>query len=148
MKRYPVYLVLAIALSLLLAACGDTGGSNGPSFAKYTAQDGLNALGQAGLSVQGAQSDTSVGRGAPSTFSARLTFIIADVAPNGGQVLSFNTQADMQAWQDYIDGLKRDPATRRDVTYTYFNHNLMLQINANLIPPEAAKYQAAFMAMP
>ena len=151
-QRYLVLLVLAM---LALGGCGGSGGSifGGPAeptalpFQRHTGQDVLNALGAAGLSVDRPTRDMVVGRDAPTTFSDRYTFEITSVAPNGGQVLVFDNPASMQEWVDFIERLRSDSNTRRDVIYTYVHNNVILQINTNLLPDEANRYKAALEGM-
>jgi hypothetical protein len=145
-KRYLVLLLLA-----MLALAGCDGGVPGPTavpFQRHTGQDVLNALASAGLSVDQSQRDMTVGRDAPATFSDRYIFEIASVAPNGGQVLVFSDAASMQTWVDYLDRLRNNTDTRRDVIYTYVHNNVILQINTNLMPDEANQYKEALEGMP
>ena len=144
LKRYLVLLLLAM---LTLAGCGGTPEPTVIPFARHTGQDVLNALGAAGLSVERSQRDMTVGRDAPATFSDRYIFEIASVAPNGGQILVFSDAASLQAWVDYIDHLRNDSSTRRDVIYTYVHNNIMMQLNTNLMPDEANRYKDALEGM-
>ena len=53
----------------------------------------------------------------------------------------------MQAWQTYIDRLRANANTRRDVIYVYVVGNVMLQLNANLFPAEADAFRTALFSM-
>lgn len=140
-KRYPVLLLMTM---FLLAACGSAEPTPTPiPFARHTAQDVLGALAASGLSVERPMRDMIVGREAPTTFSDRYVFEIASVAPQGGQVLVFDNEAGLQAWEAYIERLRNNSATRRDVVYTYVHNNVLLQLNTNLLPDEANRYKAA-----
>ena len=59
----------------------------------------------------------------------------------------FANASQMQAWQTYIEKLRNDSDTRRDVVFVYFNHNLMLQLSPQLTNQQAIPYRDAFMAM-
>ncbi|MCA9902806.1 MAG: hypothetical protein KC547_03025 [Anaerolineae bacterium] len=143
LKRYLVLLLLTMIG--FVAAC--TQEPPPPPFERYEAQQVIDALNAAGATVQAPVQDLVVGRNAPSTFNNRIVFEIPRIAPDGGQILTFRTQADLQAWQDYITGLRNDPNTRRSVTYVFVKDNVMLQLNANLTNAEATQYQSALEAM-
>ncbi len=141
-QRYLVVLVLA---TTTLAGCG-LGQPPPPTplpFARHTALDVANAFAAAGLSVQNPVRDLVVGREAPSTFNDRYTFEIDAVAPDGGQILIFNDPARLGEWEAYVNRLRSTSSTRRDVVYTYLHHNVLLQLNANLLPDQAAAYRDA-----
>jgi hypothetical protein len=147
MKRYPVLLVLAM---WLLAGCSVFGGQPTPTplpFFRHTAEEVLAALNSAGLSVQGAQRDIIVGRDAPLTFSDRYTFVIDTVAPNGGQIVVFDNPNGLQEWQAWITSLQSSSSTRRDVIYTFVHNNILMQLNAGLLPDQAEAYHRALDAM-
>lgn len=76
-------------------------------------------------------------------FNDRYTFAIDRIAPDGGQVLFFTSDAQMQSWLSYISRLRADSETRRDVVYVYTNGNVLMQLNANLLPAEAQAFEAA-----
>lgn len=145
LKRYPVLLILAMT-SLFAAGCGQQQAA-APPFDRYQAQQVVDALNAAGATVQNPVQNMTVGRNAPSTFNNRIIFEVPRIAPDGGQVLTFRTSADMQAWQDYITGLRNDPDTRRSVIYVYTKDNVMIQLNANLTNAEATAYNDALQAM-
>jgi hypothetical protein len=148
-KRY--LFLLLLTMSVLAAACESLGiGQQPPTavpFARFTAQDVIDAFSTAGLQVQAVQRDMAVGRGAPNTFSERYVFQVPRIAPAGGQILVFQRQEDLVAWQDYITQLRADSATRRDVVYVYVKENVMLQVNANLTTQEANAFENALEGM-
>jgi hypothetical protein len=143
-KQYRVLIVLTMAA--LLAACGAPTPTPIP-FAQYTAEDVLAAFVGAGLTAGNIREELSVGRDAPLTFSDRRTFEIASIAPDGGQILVFNNPDGLAAWQTYIAGLQSDSTTRRDVVYTYVKGNILVQLNAGLLPDEARRYREALEGM-
>ncbi|MCC6616994.1 MAG: hypothetical protein IT320_26215 [Anaerolineae bacterium] len=145
LKRYPVLLILAMT-SLLAAGCGAQEGAT-PPFDRYQAQQVVDALNAAGATVQNPVQNMTVGRNAPSTFNNRIIFEVPRIAPDGGQILTFRSAGDLQAWQDYITGLRNDPNTRRSVIYVYVKDNVLLQLNANLTNAEATQYGDALQAM-
>ncbi|HLU09424.1 MAG TPA: hypothetical protein VK003_07135 [Oceanobacillus sp.] len=144
-KRY--LFLLLLTMTALMAACESLGvGQQQPTpipFALFTAQDVIQAFSTAGLEVQAVQRDMAVGRGAPNTFSERYVFEIPRIAPAGGQILVFQTQEDLDAWQNYIAQLRADSSTRREVVYVYVKNNVMLQVNANLTTQEARAFENA-----
>lgn len=143
MKRHLA--ILFIAISTLTGACSSE--PPPPPFDQLTAQEVVDALNAAGAIVQNPVTDMVVGRDAPNTFSERIVFQIPSVAPEGGQIVIFRNAADLQVWQQYIDTLRADPASRRSVIYVYVHQNALLQLNANLLPNEAGRYSAAFTSI-
>jgi hypothetical protein len=146
-----MFRVLSCVLLLsivLLTACGAPAAPTAVPFATYTAQQVLDAFASAGLDIQNVQRDMQVGRDTPTTFSDRYTFEIPIVAPNGGQIVIFDSSANMQAWRDYIEQLRNDRLTRRDVIYVYENHNVMVQVNANLPLEEANRFRDVVAGLP
>jgi hypothetical protein len=86
-------------------------------------------------------------RGAPSEFSDRYLFEVPRIAPLGGQVIVFASAQQLQAWQDYIERLRNDSTTRRDVVYVYVKDNVMVQLSASLTTAEANAYRDAVVAL-
>lgn len=150
MRQQYLSLVLLAMIALFGAGC-DVLNPPQPTaipFQQLSAEDVFNAFARAGLQLQNPQKETTVqGRGAPTGFADRYVFEIPRVAPAGGQVLVFSDAAQLQAWQEYIDRLRNDSATRRDVVYVYVNQNVMLQLSASLTNLEAAAYRDAFMGI-
>jgi hypothetical protein len=148
-KRY--LFLLLLTMTTLVAACESLGiGQQQPTavpFARFTAQDVVAAFSTAGLEVQGVQRDMAVGRGAPNTFSERYVFEVPRIAPAGGQILVFQSQSDLDAWQQYFAQLRADSATRRDVVYVFVKENVILQVNANLTTQEASAFEDALAGM-
>jgi hypothetical protein len=117
-------------------------------FEKFGAQDVFNAFARASLQMQNPEKSMVVeGRGAPGEFSDRYVFEVPRIAPAGGQIVVFADAEQMQAWQDYIERLRNNSETRRDVVFVYFNQNVMLQLNPQLTNQEAFAYRDAFMGM-
>ena len=136
-----------LLVALILAGCG-AAATPAPTVAPVAvldAQEVIDALRAAGLSVQNPTQDMSAGRGAPGGFVDRQTFEIhiRDIAPNGGQIFVFNNASELAAWQLYVDDQKANPDTRRPWIYTYIHKNFLMQLNANLTPAEADAYHAA-----
>ncbi|MBE0689604.1 MAG: hypothetical protein IH587_05720 [Anaerolineae bacterium] len=141
--RYLVLLVLA--MTSLAAGCAPE--TAAPAFDRYQGQQVIDALNAAGAAVQNPVQNMTAGRNAPTTFNNRIIFEIPRMAPDGGQILTFRTRADLQAWEDYITSLRNDPDTRRSVIYVYVKDNVMLQLNANLTNAEATLYSDALQTM-
>jgi len=89
-----------------------------------------------------------VGRDAPTTYNDRYIFEIPSIAPQGGQILIFSSDANMQAWRDYIELLRQDRVTRRDVVYVYENANVMVQVNSNLPVDDANVFRDTVANLP
>lgn len=152
-SHHRVLPALALVCLPVLAACGSGGlfgGSAEPTplpFNRFTAQQILTALSENALGVQNVQRDMLVGRDAPSTFSDRYIFEIERIAPNGGQLLIFNTPQDLAAWENYINRLRADASTRRSVVYVFTHGNAMLQLNASLTNDEANRFRAVLLSL-
>ncbi|MFN8375628.1 MAG: hypothetical protein U0694_22495 [Anaerolineae bacterium] len=54
----------------------------------------------------------------------------------------------MQAWRDYIEQLRNDRLTRRDVVYVYEHANVMVQVNSTLPIDEANLFRDAVAGLP
>ncbi|MCC6803142.1 MAG: hypothetical protein IT319_09675 [Anaerolineae bacterium] len=149
-QQYLALLLLAMLAAVGASACAVL---NPPEpttvpFARFGAQDVFSAFARASLEMRNPEKALVVqGRGAPGEFSDRYLFEIPRIAPAGGQIIVFADAGQMQAWQAYIDKLRSDSDTRRDVVFTYFNQNVMLQLNPMLTNQEAAAYRDAFMGL-
>jgi hypothetical protein len=152
-QRYLSLVLLAILAALAVSGCSSLGGLFGPPtptpipFERYDAEDVFNAFARAGLQVGSPTQSMDVGRGAPVNFRSRYIFEVPRIAPNGGQIVVFSTPEQMAEWQTYIRRLDGDSTTHRNVIYTYWTANLMLQMSATLTNAEAAAYRDAFMAL-
>ncbi len=153
LKRYLVRMGIAILVFMSLAGCAGGGnlfGEPAPTeipFARFTSQDVLNAFSTAGITIEVIQREMLIGRDAPSTFIDRYTFQVPRIAPSGGQLLIFENEAGLAEWENYISRLRADVATRRDVSYVYINSNALVQVNANLTPPEANQFRDAVASL-
>jgi len=141
------YLLIAL-IALAAVGCSGLPGQGPPPptplpFNLHTAQQVLDAFRAAGLSVINPTREMQVGRGAPTSFRDRYVFAIEGVAPNGGQVLIFDTPEALAQWTAYIERLRANSATRRDVSYVYTFRNVMIQINADLPLRTAQAYRDA-----
>lgn len=148
-QRYLSLLLLAIC-ALAASGCAILSPTTPTPipFEKFQAQDVFNAFARASLEMQNPEKSMIVqGRGAPGEFSDRYVFEVPRIAPAGGQVIVFGDAGQMQAWQDYIEHLRNDSQTRRDVVFVYFRDNVMLQLNPMLTNQEAFAYRDAFMGM-
>lgn len=151
-QRYLSLVLLAILALFASAGCSALGFGGEPTptpvpFDRYSAEDVFNAFARAGLQVGNPTQSMDVGRGAPINFRSRYLFEIPRIAPNGGQVIVFSTPQQMAEWQAYITRLDSNSTTHRDVIYTYWTANLMLQMSASLTNAEAAAYRDAFMSL-
>jgi len=144
-KRYLVLLVLAI----FLTACDSL---NPPQptplpYNRFKVEDVFNAFARAGLAVSGFEQDRTVAREAPRDFQDRYLFEIQRIAPAGGQVIIFATPEQRAAWEAYIEQLLGNSDTRRNVVYTYFHENIMIQLNTGLLTQEASAYRDALLTV-
>jgi hypothetical protein len=137
-----LFFCLLVVIALLTTACG--GQATAVPFNTFTAQNVIDAMQDAGRDIQNVQRAMQIGRDAPATFSDRYTFEIGLIAPQGGQILVFNSDSDMQAWRDYIEHLRNDRTRRREVVYVYENHNIMLQLSSALPIDEANDFRDTF----
>ena len=147
-KRYLVLLVLAMSL---LAGCG-VGASEPTSepFARYKAQDVLDAMTKADLSVENPQRVLAAADGVPLSFNDRYVFqiLVRDQPPNRGQILVFNSPEAMKKWKDYITTQKASSATRRDWLFVFERKNVLLQIDPDLTNDEADQYRKSLESLP
>ncbi|MEP7294178.1 MAG: hypothetical protein ABI835_20490 [Chloroflexota bacterium] len=150
-QQYLSLVLLAIFALLGASACSVLNPPPQPTaipFQRLSAEAVFNAFARAGLQMQNPEKNTDVqGRGAPTEFSDRYLFEIPRIAPAGGQVIVFANADQLQAWQDYIERLRGDSSTRRDVVYVYVKDNIMLQLSASLTNQEASAYRDALMAL-
>lgn len=152
-QRYLSLVLLAILSALAVSGCSSLGGLFGPPtptpipFDRYSIEDVFNTFARAGLQVGNPTQSMDVGRGAPINFRSRYIFEVPRIAPGGGQVVVFSSPEQMAEWQAYINRLDSDSTTHRDVIYTYWTANLMLQMSASLTNAEAAAYRDAFMTL-
>lgn len=148
-KHYLFVLILTILGVATACESLPFGGSPATAvpFARFTAQDVFNSFSQAGLQASSVTRNMLIGRDAPGGFRDRYVFEIPRIAPLGGQVLIFDTPEAMGEWIAYIERLRANPNTRRDVVYAYPFANILLQLNANLLSAEANDYRAAMMAL-
>jgi hypothetical protein len=146
-KRYPLMTVLAMAAILLLAACGGQTEPTAAPFGRWSIENVRDAFARAGLPVQSLIRDMTAGRDAPLSFSDRYTFVIDQIAPDGGQVLFFNSASGLESWTEYIARLRSDSALRRTVVYVFVKDNVLMQLNADLMPADARAFEAALNSL-
>jgi hypothetical protein len=150
-QQYLPLLLFAILAFFGSAGCSILNPPPAPTaipFALHTSEDVFNAFARAGLQMQNPTKEMNVGaRGAPSEFSDRYLFEVPRIAPLGGQVIVFASAQQLQAWQDYIERLRNDSTTRRDVVYVYVKDNVMVQLSASLTTAEANAYRDAVVAL-
>jgi hypothetical protein len=150
-QRYLSLLLLAILAALAASGCSSLFGpppATPVPFDKYDAEDVFNTFARAGLQVANLTESMNIqGRGAPTNFRSRYTFEIPRIAPSGGQIIVFATPEQQAEWQAYIRRLDADSTTHRDVIYTYWAANVMMQLSASLTNAEANAYRDAFQTL-
>jgi hypothetical protein len=149
LKQYLFLLLIAMTAS----ACDALGIGAEPTptplpYARYTAQDVFTALARAGLIAGDLEQNTDVQREAPRALRDRWVFSIERIAPAGGQIVIFADPAQQRQWEAYIERLRASSTTRRDVVYTYFHINVMMQLNAGLTNQEANAWRDALLSLP
>ncbi len=147
-RQYLAAAILAMC-ALLLGAC-DVLNPPPPTSIPYerlSAQAVFNAFARAGLLIDNPTQERGVPRGVPAQFRDRWLFELPSIAPAGGQIVIFATADQALEWQVYIEQLRRNSNTRRDVVYTYFHLNAMLQLNTTLSNAEAARYRDLFLTI-
>lgn len=154
MRQQYLALALLAMLAVLGSACSTVNSITGQSaptavpFNRYSAQDIFNAFARAGLEIQNPEKSTSpIGRDAPTGYKERYLFEVPRIAPAGGQIITFSTPDQLQQWKDYISKLSSQSETHRDVIYTYFNANVMVQLNSGLTNEEAASFRDVLMKL-
>lgn len=142
---------LAALAVLMLMACGGSASptaasspqpSPTPSPKQYKAQAAVDAWLKAGLAVNDVAPCPAPAAGSPipKTWAEDVCFTVPSVAPNGGQVMSFDTVANERAIVAYF-GLFPSLAP-----YVYVHANVVAQLNSGITAAEAAKYDAAMSA--
>jgi hypothetical protein len=150
--RLKQYLLLLL-IAMIAAACDALPMGGEPTatplpYARHTAQDVFTAFARAGLIAGDLEQNTNVLRDAPRALRDRWVFSIERIAPAGGQVIIFADPAQQREWQAYIDRLRANANTRRDVVYTFFHVNVMVQLNAGLTNQEANAWRDALFTLP
>jgi hypothetical protein len=148
LKHYLLLLVIA----MLTASCdslavGDPTATPAP-YDRHTAQNVFTAFARAGLIAGDLEQNTDVQRDAPRGLGDRWVFSIERIAPAGGQIVIFADPAQQREWEGYIDRLRASTNTRRDVVYTFFHVNVMVQLNAGLTNQEATAWREALLSLP
>jgi len=144
------YLLLGLLTMVALLAGCDLLNQPEPTpvpFNQFRIDDVRDAFAQAGVPITTLVRDMTVGRDAPQSFNDRYTFAVERIAPDGGQVLFFSSADAMQSWIDYVARLRADSSTRRSVVYTYVVGNVLMQLNADLLPDEAEQFEAALNSL-
>lgn len=124
-----------------LVACGDAAPTATPTFRRYTAEDVVKVL--APLSATDFRHvPRATGDQSPNTATDQRDFTIPSIAPKGGQLLLFDSAADvagMQAWYARFPDL---------APYVFVKGNALIQLNSTLPKAEAEQYRAALDALP
>jgi hypothetical protein len=136
MRHLPVLIVLGA-----LVACGGPSATPTPAFARYTVEQVVAVLAPLGAS-DFRETPRSPQAQSPNTAIAQRDFTIPSIAPKGGQLLLFDSAADvagMQAWYARFPDL---------APYVYVRGNALIQFNSTLPKAEAERYRAALESLP
>ncbi|MBZ0294568.1 MAG: hypothetical protein K8L99_18535 [Anaerolineae bacterium] len=140
-KQYLVCVLLAILT--LITAC-ESESVQTARFDRFRAESLLESMKTTGLDIQNEHQDMIVPAGVPATYNSRYLFEIGQVAPSGGQLLTFNSAENMAAWQTYVDQQRNNSTTRRNYTYVYTAGNAMLILSPSVTTDLAVAYRNAF----
>lgn len=134
------YLVALICFCLL-TACG---GGSPP--ATVSAQSVIDAWNTAGLEVTDVQSPPrDPSSPVPNSYQERLTFTVAEVAPDGGQVFVCDTKQNCDAIFTYFEALA---ALAGPYLYQSQDGRVVAQLNSGLTPETAAQFQEVIEDLP
>jgi hypothetical protein len=81
----------------------------------------------------------------PNSYSERVEFTIASVAPNGGQVFTCTSKQNCDAIYQYFDALK---GLGGPYYYQSPSGLVVVQLNSGLTPEEAAKFEQVVKSLP
>lgn len=146
MKKTSVIL-LAAMLVLILAACGSGGSEEASGEKAKTGNDVVQAFKDAGLEAESVREMTKDDYGAaPMTATEGLRFYIPSLGEdNGGRIMLFENEKDMEATKAYYDELGKTSAIF--FSWTASKDNILVQINGNLPEEEYNKYKAALESL-
>lgn len=117
-----------------------------------SAEEIVNALKDAGMPignivVYDEKTDPNSLLGRPNEYTSKANFADATVEqtdpqnPVGGSIEVFGNSKDAQARYDYVcDVTSQMPLSQ----YIYLNGNVLLRIDSQVLPEDAARYQSAF----
>ena len=132
MKR----LIILLGLAALLAACGGA-----PAVTAQQVAAALQAAGATNIHDEQVPADAPL----PKSFIAHQAFEIPSVAPKGGQYFICDTKKNCDAIFAYFDALK---ALGGPYYYQSPSGTVVAQLNSDLKPEDAAKFEAAVKSLP
>jgi len=136
-----VLVAFVLVALVALVACGGVSPTPTPAFPKYTAAQVIAKIQP--LGVTGVKPGTRTADSlAPNTYTDNQEFTITSIAPKGGQVMIFDTAADVAGMQTWF---ARFPDL---APYVYVKGNALLQLNSGLPKVEAEKFKAALDSLP
>lgn len=138
------YLVCVLLAMLILVSACETETTEITRFDRFTPAVLLDAMKNAGLNIQNEREDMIVPSGVPATYNGRYLFEIEQIAPSGGQLLTFNSTENMAAWQTYVNQQRNSSTTRRNFTYVYTAGNAMLILSPSVTTDLAVAYRDVF----
>jgi len=129
-------ILATVALALVLAACGGN-----PVVTAAQVADSLTAAGAVNVHEEAFGPEVQ----APKSFMSRQVFEIASVAPAGGQVFLCDTKKNCDAIYAYYDALK---ALAGPYLYQSPSGTVVVQLNSDLKPDEATKFEEVVKSLP
>lgn len=132
--------LLICFLLVTLVGCG------GAPAAQVTGTSVADAIKAAGVDIsEVTEPARDANSPVPNSYASHAEFVIAEVAPKGGQVFVCDTKKNCDAIFAYYDALK---ALAGPYTYQSDGGRVVAQLNSGLTPETAAKIEAAIKALP
>ena len=138
-----IYL-LSILLVVSLLGCGTPTAST-PAI---TAEGICNSLKASGLPMDNTvvyteETDTNKLLGRPNQYTSKTSFkdTRSEDSRAGGTIEVFSNQKDAKSRKDYIESVTKD--TPLSLQYMYLKENVLLRIDHDLTPSQAAEYEVA-----
>lgn len=125
-----------LPLVFLLIACG---GTPAPSVDQVSAA--LTGAGAQNVHEQAIEASAPV----PHSFQSHLSFVIAPVAPRGGQAFICDTKKNCDAIYAYFDALK---GLAGPYLYQSPSGTVVVQLNSGLTPDQAEPFSKAVSTLP
>jgi len=124
-----------LLFALFLAACGGAPALTGADVAAKLPPAATDAK----------ATPLQEGAPVPRSFTEHWSFVIASVAPKGGQFFVCDTKKNCDAIFAYYDALK---ALAGPYLYQSNDGRVVMQLNSGLTPDQASSFEAAVKALP
>lgn len=136
-------MIRLFALILLLTACTAPAATPAPEPTAtptvVSAQSVVDKLLAAGLEISGVNpGERQEGSPLPNSYDEHIEFVVAEVAPKGGQIFVCRSKTNCDALYEYFVMLK---GLAGPYTYQSAGGTVVAQLNSGLTPDTAAKFQ-------